>query len=317
MEPDEAVVAPEVDDSAPAAEEVFEEASYAVEPTSMESALAEARAELASDESVPVQGEDAQASLNPPTAVDSEATPQESTESVPDRKATPQGVLDRILSLIQEGREAELDPSSRGVLRKLEERSEARRQEDANYRKLYLGYESEKFEDPDSFVEKMIAEPAIGQFMSAYKRQHPEISLENPTAQHREPSAAEVRAQVDVEYADAVTQTVSAIARTAGIDDGTVARLQAESGGRLGEFMARSFDEAVKVQAEKMRPEIARKEREAAELEAQARYANKTIITPRAVGGLPVTGGHRDLSEPFSMRDAMREARAEEAAGVS
>lgn len=283
----------------------------------MESALAEARAELASDESSTAKGEDANASPKPPEAGDSEATPQQPAEPVSERKVTSQGELDRIQTLIAQGREAELDPAARGVLRKLEERVLAGQEKEAGFRKLYLDFEAERLDDVDAFTDKVLADPGIAQFMQDYKRKHPDISLENPNAQPKQPNPQEVRAQVDAEYADAVTQVAAELSTKAGLDAGQIAKIQAESGGKVGELLIRSFDAAVAAGVEKMRPEIARKEREAAELEAQAKYANKTIITPRSIGGVPVQGEKRDPSKPFDMGDAIREARAElEAAGV-
>lgn len=320
MDTDEAVATPEPDVSAAVEEstpEASEQSSSSAEPTSMESALAEARAELASEESDTAKGEDANASPKPPATVDSEVTPQQPAETVSERKVTSQGELDRIQTLIAQGREAELDPAARGVLRKLEERVLAGQEKEAGFRKLYLDFEAERLDDVDAFTDKVLDDPAIAQFMRSYKAAHPGISLETPDAQPKQPNPQEVRAQVDAEYSDAVQQVASELCQKAGLDEVKIARLQAESGGKVGELLIRSFEAAVEARAEQMRPEIVRKEREAAELEAQAKYANKTIITPRAIGGVPVQGGKRDPSEPFNMGDAMREARAElEAAGV-
>jgi len=321
MDTEEAVAAPTADVSPTPVEEApavqaEESPAESEATTSMSEAFAQAKAELASDESTPAKGEDAPASLNPPETGDSEATPQTPAEPEPRRSPTAQGELDRIQTLIAQGREHELDPAARGVLRKLEEGVLAKQQKEDGFRKLYLDYETERFEDAEAFSDKMLADPGIAQFMQAYRRQHPGISLDNTTAQPRQPDPAEVRAQVDSEYVTAVTQVAEKLTRDHGVDEGTIARLQAESGGKVGDLLVRSFEAAVQAQVTKLTPEIARKEREAAELEAQAKYANKTIIVPRQINGLPVDPkAAKDSSEPFSMRDAFNQAKQEIAAG--
>jgi hypothetical protein len=282
----------------------------------MYEAFQEAVAEQAGEESKDAASEDAKASPETPPAPDSEAAPQTPADPEP-RKVTSQGELDRIQTLIDQGREAELEPAARGVLRKLEARVLAGQQREEGFRKLYLDYEGERVEDPDAFADKVLDDPGVAQFMKAYKSAHPDISLENPTAGPKAPDPAEVRARVIADYDDAVTRVAAELTTRAGLDEVAFAKIQTETGGNVGELLVRSWEAAIEAKVEQMKPEITRKEREAAELEAQARYANKTIITPRAIGGVPVTGEKSDPSKPFSMGDALRESRAElEAAGV-
>ena len=77
--------------------------------------------------------------------------------------------------------------------------------------------------------------------------------------------------------------------------------------------MAKAFEESVKAAVAKELPKVKAAERLAAQQEAQAAYANKTIITPRVVNGTPgdTKGAGRDPNQPYTWHDALAESKKE------
>lgn len=298
------------------ADSVAESAEAPAEFT-MADAFAAARAET---EAAAAPSEDSTAESSQP---EGDEQPQAGAEqhaeasAPPEKPVTTQGVLDRIQTLVAQGREAELTPEERGVYNRVREAAKAEvlktQAEEKEFRRTYLDFERLRLEDPDSFAEKVLENPDIVGFMRSYKAANPEVSLENPEPGPRQPSPDEVRQEMRSQYNDAITNVVKAVAADAGVDYDAVAK---DAEGKLGTVLTRLVDAAIKVGIEKALPDIKKAEREAAALEAQALYANKTIVTPKVMGAgvtdpraaRPSGGG------PISMREAAELARQEMAA---
>lgn len=279
---------------------------------SIADALAEARAELDAQPEETASGD----SKEPPAKDVAETTEtppaEQATEAPVARKDPAQGELQRILQLVEEGRQGELSPTARGVLRRLQENVKQEAARENEYRETYLRFERMKGEDPEAFADEVINDPAIPRFMRAYKAKHPDVSLDSPNGSTTA-DPVRIRRELDAEYAEAVTETVAMIAANAGLDEPSIDRIRQESGGKLGVMMARAFEESVKAAVAKELPKIKEAERVAAQQEAQAAYANKTIIAPRVVNGTPgnVKGAGRDPSQPYTWADALAESKQE------
>lgn len=273
----------------------------------MAEAFAAARAEVGEDE--PERSTDSKESDSEPEQT-TEATPeveqpaaeQPEQPAKPVRPETDQGVLDRIRTLVMQGRESELDPVAQGVLQRLraEERQRVltEQQETEYFRRQYLEFERQRIEDPDEFSERVLADPSVAQFMRDFKAAYPDISLDNPTLGPRQPSREEIVAEVDEVWRSGFEQMTDAMASNAGLSADEIAQIKFETGRKPGATLARLFnssvERAVKAQLDKEIPKIQAAEREAAEKEAQAKWANQSIIAPRSLNGLPSTKGVSD-----------------------
>ena len=281
---------------------------------SIAEALAEARAEQQAQTDDTPPGD---STTEPPEKGDAEtdeATDTGETETTaPVAKKDPaQGELQRILQLVEEGRQAELTPTARGVLRRLQENVKAEAARENEYRETYLRFERMKVEDPEAFGDEVVKDPAVPQFMRAYKSAHPDVSLDSPEGSTTV-DPVKIRRELDAQYSEAMTETVAMIASNAGLDETQIDRIRQDSGGKLGVLMAKAFEESVKAAVAKELPKVKAAERLAAQQEAQAAYANKTIITPRVVNGTPgdTKGAGRDPNQPYTWHDALAESKKE------
>jgi len=267
----------------------------------------------------------------PPTAEDATATSQQAEDSAPAPEAQTtepteqapassqesiQGQLARIQTLLEQGRLNELSATERGVLRRIEQGVEANAAKEREFRATYLRFERMRTEDPAAFAAEVITDPDIPRFMKAFNTAHPEVTLDTPDGVPT-PDVRRIRTEIDAEYQVAIEETVEQIAQRSGLDAPTIARIQSEAGGKLGPLMEATVNEAARVRAEKMRAEIAKEEREAAEKAAQARYAGKTIITPRQLEGTPSTAGADSSPDDYTWEQAFADAERSLAAAKS
>lgn len=246
-----------------------------------------------------------------PATGEAEGQPEGETEPPKTEPQTGQGALDRIQTLVREGRLAELDARERGLLDVVRGQLAEEQKQEQKFRDFYLELLAKEDEDPVGFIQEMKKQPRLVEFMNAYKAAHPDISLDNPDAPHRGPSPEAIREQVWAESVDAISKTIDQMATAAGVDAGSLATLRQQAGDKYGQYMLSAFDTAVKAGVEKMREAVRAEEREAAELEAQAKWAPKTIVTPRQVtGGAPDPGKPGETGD-VSMRAAFAEAKRE------
>lgn len=284
--------------SAEAPERITLPEAYELAKAELAGEGSEARAEASDDGS---QGED--------QGAETSETARETATAEPDAKAEPEktdtgeretgaeeatgeddrttkGTLDRINSLVEQGRENELTPHERGVLRRLRERVEQQHQQETRFRDLYLQFERMKTEDPEGwtkFLDDHQQPDKVLAFMRAYKRDHPEVSLDNPDARPQ-PSAEQIRAQVEEEQTEALDGLVDQLAKAAGVEE-ELPTLRKEADGRHGALISAITKTAIEKGVEKMRESVRREEREAAEREMQAKFAPR-METHRVLPGV-------------------------------
>ncbi len=304
-------------------------------PISMAEALAQARAAEASepaDESVE--------SGTPPESAPSEGdAPAAETPAPTGTRAklyTEQAALQRALDLRAQGREAELDPAARGLLRKFEQqvvtRHKAEEAEEAEFREMWLAMEATRLEDPAAFQALMDeVHPEAGRrakqaFYYSYRDAHPDISLENPNpgTGAKQRSEHEITAELVTTYGQGFEQTLDAIAEDAGLNPEAFKALKAEyqfgkhpDSGNLATFMAKVVTSVAEAMAapivEKEKAKIQKAEKAAFDLQLQ-RYKTLAQQTPRSMPAGVMDNRRRgtvqsDPSRPFSMKDALAAAR--------
>ncbi len=233
---------------------------------------------------------------------------------------TSQQVIDRIYSLVAQGREEELSPAERGVLNKIRQDAERRGREAAikeqgeeqTFRDMFLALDAQAKEDPANFVKMLQEEPDGARklsFYQAYKEAHPGVSVDNPDAPVG-PNRAAVERETYQKVFDRFGQEVDRVAAKAGVTADALATLF-ENAKDPWSYLEGAVDAAIASAVERERPKIAAEERRAAELEAQAKYGTQRIITPRTVNGsavAPREGLDRSPSEGIKIEDAFREA---------
>lgn len=297
-------------------------------PLSMAEAFAQAKA---ARDSQPQEQLDSQ---------ESESAPGESpaAERKPEdrqRTFTEQAALQRAIDLRRQGRENELSPEARGLLRKFEEDLEpviagklkAREAEEAEFKKLFLHLDSLRLTDREAFDKEMDEiDPRSGtraklQFFYAYKDAHPEISAENPNPEPRQKSVQEIYGEVASTYGKGFEQLVDAIGRDGGIDAETMQQLKAEyrfgshpDSGNLATFGAKLItalaEAAAKPIVEKEVAKVREAERKAYDLQVQT-LKNKGVETPRQLSGGTPDPRRKNAPGPgpISMADAVRAAK--------
>lgn len=305
-----------------------EQSAEAPERITLSEAYEQAKAELAGEESETRAGVSEEGSQGEdhgeetPTEARETATADSDAKAEPEKtdtgeretgadeatgdEPTTQGQLDRINSLVEQGRESELTPTERGVLRRLRERVEQQHQQETRFRDMYLQFERMK-EDPEAwtkFLDDHQQPDKVLAFMRAYKRDHPDVSLDNPDARPQ-PSAEQIRAQVEEEQTEALEGLVDQLAKAAGVED-ELPSLRKEADGRHGALLSSITKTAIEKGVEKMRESVRREEREAAEREAQAKFAPR-METHRV---LPGVNGERRTPAPTgnSPRDRLEQA---------
>lgn len=298
------------------------------EPISMAEAFARAKAareSQQSSESAP--DSEADGSGDSESAKPAQETPQQ-------RLFTEQAAIQRALDLRRQGRESELSPEARGLLRKFEEeimpaaeqRVRTRDKEETEFKNLFLHLDSLRLTDREAFdAEVDSINPDTGRrdklaFYYAYKDAHPEISADNPNAEPPRKSEAQIYSDVAATYGKGFEGLIDAIGRDGGVDSETMQRLKAEyrfgahpDSENLATFGAKLITALVeagsKSHIEREVAKVREAERKAYQLELQ-RVKGQQITTPR---NLP--GGVRDPRKPveshgpITMAEAVRQAK--------
>ena len=242
----------------------------------------------------------------------------ESADDAGKPEKTSQQVIDRIYSLVAQGREGELSPAERGVLNKIRQDAERKgreaaiqeQSEEQTFREMFLALDAQAKEDPQNFV-KMLLEEADGarklSFYRAYKDSHPGVSVDNPDAPVG-PNREAVERETYQKVFDRFGQEVDRVAAKAGVTAEALATLF-EDAKDPWSYLEGAVAAAITAAVERERPKIAAEERRAAELEAQAKWGAKTIIAPRTVTGSAVAPKEGlDRSKPIDIADAFHEA---------
>ena len=282
----EATTTTEAVEAAPVADSVAESAPEQAGEFSVADAFAEAKAEIEA-EATPAQDSVPAESTESPETPASETPTPDATDTTPDQgPTTAQGALDRIQTLVAQGRERELSATERGILNRLRTQVQAEAKEQETIRDAYLDLLNKQAEDAEALAHFFVNDPKGPDaltFMREYGRLNPDVSLEHPQGKAATPSPERVRAEVRSEYNQAIEELLETVATDAGLDATTFSRIKGEAQG-LGSFLGQTVTEAVKAQIAKELPRIQAEERKAAELEAQAKFANTTMIAPRAIG---------------------------------
>lgn len=220
---------------------------------------------------------------------ESKGEPEPPAISKTPENRTTQGTLDRLNTLVSQGRIAELTPAERGLFNRIQQRAidshTAEQQQENEFKDLFLSLEAEAIDDPAAFASRLLADPRLSAFHNAYKTAHPEVSVDTPDAKPA-PDPRRIRSEIDSEYRTTIAEAVATIAEKAGLKAAELTVLREGASGPLSHLDA-VFTAAVKAGIEKERPALRAEERKAAALEAQAKYAGRTIVTPRTAGGLP------------------------------
>ncbi|MBA2706346.1 MAG: hypothetical protein H0U59_00895 [Gemmatimonadaceae bacterium] len=286
---DEASTTNEAPEAAPVVDSPAESTTDQGGDYSFADAFAEAQAEVTGETEAPAQDPvPAESTEGTEEPASDEAEPA-APESTPDKPVTEQGALQRIQTLVAQGREAELNAIERGVLNRIRSNIHEETKQQETFRDAYLDLLNKESEEPEAFT-RWLREDAKGPdaltFMREYGRLHPDVSLEFPQGKAATPSPDQVRAEYRTEIGGQIEEMLEQVATDAGLPADTYARVKGESEG-MGSFLGKVVTEAVKAQVAKELPRIQAEERKAAELQAQAQYANKTIVAPRTIGGAP------------------------------
>ena len=276
------------------------------------------------------------ASSEPPAETGETAAAETTPSGKRERLFTEKAALQRALDLQAQGRAAELDPAARGLLRKYEqetiERYKADQADEEEFKDLWLTLEAARVEDPAEWARLTVEHPKAREhynFYHAYKAAHPDISLDTPNPSAKQRSESDIVAEVATAYGQGFEQTLDAIAEEAEIDPARYAALKAEfsfgkhpDSANLATFMAKmvsaTAEAMVKPLLEKEAAKIKAAERKAYDLQLQT-YKQQAQQTPRSLpAGVMDPRKARtqtDPSRPFSLRDALAEAKEVLAAG--
>lgn len=306
-------------------------------PISMAEALAQAQAAAESpDASQPPEPAPDAVSDEGAGEGDSAAAETKTPETRRERLFSEKAALQRAVDLVAQGREAELSPEARGILRKYEkqiiERHKADQADEEEFKDLWLTLEAARVEDPAEWARLTVEHPKAQEnyrFYHAYKAAHPDISLDTPNPSARQRSESDIVAEVATAYGQGFEQTLDAIAEEAEIDPARYAALKAEfsfgkhpDSGNLATFMAKmvsaTAEAMVKPLLEKEAAKIKAAERKAYDLQLQT-YKQQAQQTPRSLPAGVMdprkAKTQTDPSRPFSLRDALAEAKEILAAG--
>lgn len=256
----------------------------------------------------------------PAAPVDSAA--EEATAEDAAKPADSQAVLDRVYQLWKQGREEELSPQERGILRRMEldatTRIQAQQAQEESFRELYLGLLAQKDEDPEAFAHFLQSDPKGEEslrFMKAYAAAHPDVTLDSPQAPVVK--RADVYRDAVAQAFDTVDTALATVAGKYGLTDADLESAYEKSGNDFASYLDAIVAAAAKAEVERERPKIAKAEREAHAAELQVVRAKKTIITPRPLNGAPASKpvapvDHGDFDSVFA-RAAAEAKRAIEA----
>lgn len=230
-----------------------------------------------------------------------------------------QAQLQRLETLVAQGREAELSPREAGILRKIRADTlaahQAEQQQEATFRDLFLTLEAERLEDPEAYFARLDENPEYARFHKMYKTAHPDVTAESPMGQVV--NAAAVERKTAEQFFGSLDQAVEAMATDAGLTAGTLAKIRDEATGPwqyLSNFVTEAVKSRVAAEVAKELPKIQAAERKAALLQAQREFATERIITPRRIdGNQPGAPGqaNREPSRPMTMAEANAQARKE------
>lgn len=246
-------------------------------PLSMEDAAEAARAILAEE----------QAPTEEPAPEPEETPPGEEKPPEPTPAQMPYSEAYR---LWKSGRHSDVPADLRAHFQQVDadaaNRAQVQAEQDREFRELYLGYLAMKEEDPAQFAELLMSQEttptgtpkgqAIREFMAAYARAHPDVSLDNPDAptNRRGDIAADARRQVF----EAVDAGVAEFAKEAGLTDAELDQAFTDSKGNFSAFLKQATAAAIKkgvaAEVERLRPELEKENRQAATLEAQQKIVN-------------------------------------------
>lgn len=298
------------------------------EPDPFEAAVAEARSEIAGQESqepTPADGEKPAEGEAKSDATEGQSTPPsdegQPSAPPPEKPATPQSVLDRIRTLVDQGREKELSPVEQGILRKLEakaiERRDAETTAEKQARDAFLALDALRVEDPGELARVFAEEPRRAEFYKLYKAAHPDISVDNPEG-NGQTDPTKVKQETVQTFFDQFDRAVEASWEKTGLPAEKLAELY-EKASTPWEYLDQTVEAMAEARAKDMLAKALPDERRAIELEVQARYTPKTIVTPRPANGMP--NGTTPSSAPANnapfndaFEDAARRAREQSAA---
>lgn len=282
---------------------------------SFEEAVAQARTATEATESTSTDAGSEGGSEEPPSgeaAQDSQTEPSAADRRTPETRTT-QGVLQRIHDLVEQGRESELNQVEQGILRRIRSnavtRYETEQTQEREFKGMYLDLLTKQSEDPEAFARYLVDDPngpRTARFMQSYKAAHPEVSLDDPDATPAiRPDS--IRREERARFEQALNDTLDIVGAEAGVD---VAKLREGSDG-LGSLLRSVIADGAKALAEKDREAIRKAERKAAEQEATAKWAPKTIVTPKMVNGQVPRPGKAGPKSRLSFEEAAALAREE------
>lgn len=291
------------------------------EELTLAEAFEQAKAELAapdtesSTDAGSTEGEGGEPSGEPEGEAASEPEEGESGSQASEERTEPQtsqGAIDRILTLIKQGRIAELSPAEKGTVNALRQQIEHEQRQEEQFRELYLELELLKENDPAEFAKRVDEDPRLVTFRQLYKRAHPDITLDNP--QPKQKPEHVIRDEVNSEWETHVMEAAKGIAKDAGVPEQKYAELAEKHGNALGTLLASAVTEAVNTRVEKelsaQLEKAVAEERAAIRAELESEFANKTMVSIKA-GGLPEDPNGTPRSTGNDLLDALNESKKE------
>ena len=298
--------------------------------TSIADAFAQAKAELDGQGEGSKPGEDANASK--PGGEQAQEPASEEAGTSPDRTYGIQGSIQRLIDLVNAGREDELTPVERGVFDKLkgtlgdrlrpevERQIQVDREREAGFKNLYLEHLALEEADPAAYIAALKARPKLLNFMEMYAKDHPEISLETPDAQ-RMYAADEVEAHTSAakkagatEAGNRWVEAAKAIAEQMGVDPEAAMANGKGPGTVVAALVEAAAEARAKALVDQKLPGIIEAERQAALEQATARFVSTEVKAPVNIPGStrnPDAPVQRAPGTKYSMADALKDAAAE------
>lgn len=217
-----------------------------------------------------------------------------------------QGAIDHVVSLISQGRIAELPPEVRGQIQRVQENAVSaaaeKAEQEAYFNSEYVSLLELRNDDPEAYLERIESEEGLADFVREYARQHPDVSLENPRPAPRGKSEADIRTETSNEMGLRLSASLRALADEHGVKNYEELTAQSQTTG--AGMMVLVVDAAIKAGVEKQVEKIRAEERAAAEKEALVKL---NMRMPSA----PVSSGSRDATQGdgkvVTMFDAYRE----------
>lgn len=320
----------EPEPNAPEQSEAAEQAPEAVPSTdteqvaesrgfSVEDAWAQAREALDSDEESDEGGQGDAASPDGQPGVDATGeqqspTTQTAAPETPDKGQSFQANLDRLRSLVEEGREGELTPAERGVLdrirRQVADRHTAEQQAFNEAKDAFLALDALINESPEDWAAHSIAEPEKAArelaFYKDFKSKHPDISTVTPEGDVTNPERVRTEAQRRV--FEAFDQAVVDVAGKHGVKPEKLAQLY-DAATTPWEYLGNVVEAVVESHVASEVEKRLVDERKAIQQEMQAKYTPKIVKPPVTLGGLPGSGKAPARSGPISIEEAFAAAK--------